>query len=478
VHDLLILGGVVIDGSGAPRRRADVAVDGDRIAAVGDLTGAQARRRIDAEGLVVAPGFIDSHSHDDRLLLEPPPAGTGHPKLLQGVTTVVTGNCGVSLAPRLREEAPAPLDLLGADGRRFASFADYLDALRAERPALNAAPLVGHTSLRVAAMSELDRAATAAEVERMRSLLAEALAAGAFGMSTGVYYPPARAATTEELIEVGRPLAGHGLVTMHIRDEGDAIDSALREALAVGRALDVDLVLSHHKLMGPRNHGRSRETLALLEQAAGGQRVCIDCYPYNASSTMLLPERVPLSTDVQITWSRAEPAAAGRSLKAMAAERGLAPEELARQLQPAGAIYFAMSEDDVERILAHPLTMVGSDGLPHDERPHPRLWGSFPRVLSHYARERHLFSLETAVHKMTGLTARRFGLAERGRVVPGAFADVTLFDPQRIEDRARFDDPAAAPAGIRTVLINGRPAVADGAVVDLHAGQVLRRSRG
>jgi N-acyl-D-amino-acid deacylase len=477
MHDLVIEGGTVIDGSGAPRRRADVAVQGDRIVAVGDLAGSAAHRRIDAEGLVVAPGFIDSHTHDDRLLLDPPAPGDGHPKLLQGVTTVVTGNCGVSLAPRVRDDAPAPLDLMGDGAARFATFGAYLDALRAARPALNAVPLVGHTTLRVATMSELDRAATPGEIETMASMLAEALAAGAAGLSTGVYYPPARAATTEELIAVGRPLAGGGLVTMHIRDEGDAIDDALREALAVGRALDVDLVLSHHKLMGPRNHGRSRETLALLDEAARTQRVCIDCYPYNASSTMLLPERVPLSTDVQITWSRAEPAAAGRSLKALAAERGLAPEELARRLQPAGAIYFAMSEDDVERILAHPLTMVGSDGLPHDERPHPRLWGSFPRVLGHYARERHLFSLETAVHKMTALTARRFSLAGRGLVAPGAYADLALFDPDAVADRARFDDPIAPPSGIVAVFVNGRQAVDDGTLLDAHAGRVLTRLR-
>jgi N-acyl-D-amino-acid deacylase len=472
MHDLLIEGGLLIDGSGAPRCRADVAIDGDRVTAVGHLAGAAARRRIDADGLIVAPGFIDSHTHDDRLLLEPT---ARHPKLLQGVTTVVTGNCGVSLAPLQHPNPPAPLDLMGADAWHFAHFGDYVAALAAQRPAVNAVPLVGHTTLRVGAMADLDRAADADEIARMRSALNEALEAGAFGMSTGVYYPPARAATTAELIDVGRPLAGHGLVTMHIREEGDAIDDALREALAVGRALDVDLVLSHHKLMGLRNHGRSRTTLALLESAAATQRVCIDCYPYAASSTMLLPERVPMSTDVQITWSRAEPAAAGRSLRTMAAERGLAPEVLARQLQPAGAIYFAMSEDDVERILAHPLTMIGSDGLPHDERPHPRLWGSFPRVLAHYARRRHLFNLETAVHKMTGLTARRFGLAGRGHVTPGAFADLTLFDADRVEDRARFDDPLAAPSGLHAVLVNGRAVVEQGTVIDLHAGRVLRR---
>ena len=468
--DLLIRGGTVIDGSGAVRRRADVAVQGERIVALGDLAGERAHRVLDAQGLVVAPGFIDSHTHDDRLLLEPVPR---HPKLLQGVTTVVTGNCGASLAPLHRP--PEGFDLMGAADFGFAHFADYLQALRAAPPATNAVPLVGHTTLRMACMSALDRPATAAECEAMAAEVAHAFEAGAFGLSTGVYYPPARAASTDELIAVGRPLAGRGLVTMHIRDEGDAIDTALREALAVGRALDVDLVLSHHKLMGRANHGRSRETLALLEQAAAGQRVCIDCYPYAASSTVLLPERVALSTDVQITWSRAEPSAAGRSLRQMAAERGLAPEALARQLLPAGAIYFAMDEADVERILAHPLTMIGSDGIPQDAVPHPRLWGSFPRVLGHYARDRGLLSLEAAVHKMTGLTARRFGLAARGLVAPGHFADLVLFDPATVADRARFDDPVQPPQGIGTVLLNGRVVVDEGAVTELRAGRLLQR---
>ncbi|MFO1329673.1 MAG: D-aminoacylase [Rubrivivax sp.] len=472
MHDRLIRGGTVIDGSGAPRRRADVAIDGEHIVAVGDLSGARAREVVDAEGLIVAPGFIDVHTHDDMLLLQHP---ARHPKLLQGVTTVVTGNCGVSVAPLTHPSPPAPLDLMGDASSRFATFADYLGALRAARPSLNALPLVGHTTLRVEAMADVSRAASDAEIARMQALLAEALQAGAAGLSTGVYYPPARAATTQELIEVGRPLAGSGLVTMHIRDESDAIDDALREALAVGRALDVDLVLSHHKLMGVANHGRSRETLALLEQATQAQRVCIDCYPYDASSTMLLPERVGVSRDVQITWSKTEPAAAGRSLRQMAAERGLAPEALAAQLQPAGAIYFAMSEDDVERILAHPLTMVGSDGLPHDLHPHPRLWGSFPRVLGRYARERGLFSLEQAVHKMTGLTARRLRLHGRGLVAPGAYADLVLFDAAQVADRADFGAPTQAPAGIRAVWVNGAPALVDGECVPCHAGRLLHR---
>lgn len=476
MFDILIQGGTVIDGSGAPRRRADVGVTGDAIAAVGDLAGHAARRRIDAEGLIVAPGFIDGHTHDDALLLQHPAA---HPKLMQGVTTVVAGNCGISLAPLARDSSPPPpLDVLGATPLRFARFANYLAALQAAQPAVNAAALVGHTTLRVGCVADLGRAATPAETAAMRARLAEALQAGAIGLSTGVYYPPARAATTQELIDVAEPLRdGAGLITMHIRDEGDAIESALQEALAVGRAVNAPLVLSHHKLMGRANHGRSVQTLALIEAAAREQDVCLDCYPYVASSTMLLPERVPMSSDVRITWSQAEPSAAGRSLMQMAAERGIDPVELAERLCPGGAVYFAMSDEDVDRILAHPLSMVGSDGLPHDRAPHPRLWGTFPRVLGHYVRERRLLALEAAVHKMTGLPARRFGLAGRGELRPGAAADVTLFDAAQVIDGASFDAPTTPPRGIRLVLVNGRVALHDGQPQDDRAGRVLRRMR-
>lgn len=470
--DLLIEHGELIDGSGAPRRRADVGVADGRVVAIGTLGGTAARRRVDARGQVVAPGFIDSHTHDDALVLQHP---ARHPKLLQGVTTVITGNCGISLAPLVHPAPPAPLDILPGPWT-MPCFADYVQAVQAARPALNAALLVGHTTLRVGAMTDLSRAARSDEIARMRTALHEALEAGAIGLSTGVFYPPARAATTEELIAVGQPLAGgRGMVTMHIRDEAADIDTALREALAVGRALDAPLVLSHHKLMGTAQHGGSARTLALIEAAAAAQSVCLDCYPYTASSTMLLPERVATSRDVMITWSRAEPAAAGRSLRTMAAERGIDATELARQLLPGGAIYFAMSDEDVERILAHPLAMVGSDGLPGEGPQHPRLWGTFPRVLGHYARERGLFSLEQAVHKMTGLTARRFGLAGRGVLQPGAAADITVFDPATVADRASYAEPQAAPVGITTVLVNGQVVVEQGEVVQHHAGQLLRR---
>ena len=476
MHELLILGGTVIDGSGAPRQQADVAVEGGRISAIGDLAGAAAHRCIDARGLIVAPGFIDCHTHDDLLLLEHPAA---HPKLLQGVTTVVTGNCGVSLAP-MAEDAPPSLLTANAGPasrtQRHPTMAAYMAALRAAQPAVNAAVLVGHTTLRQQAMTDLARPANNDEVARMRSALQEALDAGAIGLSTGVYYPDARAASTQELIDVAEPLRdGAGLITMHIRDEADAIDDALREALAVGRAVNAPLVLSHHKLMGTANHGGSMRTLALVEAAAREQTVCMDCYPYVASSTMLLPARVAVSRDVRITWSKAEPEAAGRSLLEMAAERGMDPTALAHQLLPGGAIYFAMSDEDVDRILAHPLVMIGSDGLPHDPVPHPRLWGTFPRVLGQYVRQRKLLALEAAVHKMTGLSARRFGLATRGELRPGGAADLTVFNAEQVLDGATFDAPIAAPTGLRWVLVNGRVAVDDGRQADDRAGQVLRR---
>lgn len=476
--DLIIEGGTVIDGSGAPRQRADVGIIDGRITAVGDLRGEAAHRRHDATGRIVAPGFIDAHTHDDRLLLQ---ASEGpHPKLTQGVTTVITGNCGISLAPlRLDGTAPpAPLDLLGREDWHFDSFADYLDALDAYRPAVNAACLVGHTTLRVRHMADLARDADADECRRMAADLDDALAAGALGMSTGLYYPPARAASTAEVIAVGAPLTDHqGIVTMHLRDEGDEIDDAMREGFLIGRTLNVETVLSHHKLIGKRNHGRSVQTLAMVEEAATQQPLCMDCYPYHASSTMLLASRVSQSSEVLVTWSDTDPAAAGRSLFDLAKERGVAPEALVPQLLPAGAIYFAMDEDDVSRILAHPLTMVGSDGLAHDKVPHPRLWGTFPRVLGHYARDRGLFPLETAVHKMTGLTARRFGLPDRGLVRAGHAADLVVFDAEAVADRATFENPTALSAGINAVFVNGTLACEGGRTVDAHAGRVLRRGQ-
>ena len=477
VIDLVIEGGELVDGTGAPRWRADIGIHGDKIVAIGPLANQLARQRVNAKGRVVAPGFIDVHTHDDCLLLHAPLGA--HPKLSQGVTTVITGNCGISLAPLITHAPPAPLDLLGVGDWRFDSFADYLDALEQAQPIVNAACLVGHSTLRVKHMQQLGQAATPSECARMANELEDALAAGAIGMSTGVYYPPAQAATAAELVAVGQPLAAAGgIVAMHIRDEGDAITAALREAFHIGKALGVTTVLSHHKLVGTANHGRSVETLGMIEAAALTQSVCMDCYPYHASSTMLLPARVHQSSDVLVTWSKAEPAAAGRSLFDLARERNQPPELLAQALQPAGAIYFAMDEADVARIMAHPLSMIGSDGLAHDVQPHPRLWGTFPRVLGRYVREQRVLSLELAIHKMTGLSARRFALKGRGVLAVGHFADIVIFDEQYVTDRASYQQPTQASRGIDAVYINGVLACKDGETFSAHAGRVLRRGVG
>lgn len=468
----VLRGGEVVDGTGTPRFSGDVVVAGGRIAAVLPAGEGVAGRVIRVDGRIVCPGFIDSHSHDDQQVLEPAAA---QPKLSQGVCTVVTGNCGISLAPLRTGDPPPPLDILGRDAFRFERFGDYLHALDAARPGVNVAPLVGHISIRIKHVRDLQRTASPDETAAMHQEVLKALDAGAFGLSTGVYYPPARAAGTRELLDVCAALRGRDAVlAMHIRDEADHVSKALDEALSVGAHSQARLIISHHKVMGPANHGRTAETLAMIDAAARTQEVCLDCYPYEASSTMLDAQKAARTGHVLITWSTPHPQLSGRTLASIAKEWALGLEEAAARLMPGGAIYFSMAQQDVDRVLLHPATMIGSDGLPHDQRPHPRLWGSFPRVLGHYSRDRGLFPLEAAIHKMSGLPARRFGLHGRGILKQGNAADLVVFDPLRIHDAATYESPTAPPLGIDAVVVNGEIAMWRGELLNPHAGRRLR----
>jgi N-acyl-D-amino-acid deacylase len=471
----LLRGGEVIDGSGRTRRRADIAIAGDRIAEVGLVTRAQGAREIDVSGKIVAPGFIDVHTHDDRALFATPAMAA---KASQGVTTVVTGNCGISLAPLVPDRSPPPpLDLLGevAD-YRYARFADYLAALDQAPAALNAACLVGHSTLRVGAMAALDRPAEKAELARMGERLQEALDAGAVGLSSGLAYAPAYHAPAEEIEALAALLRPAGaLYTTHMRNEGDAVTNSLAESFAAGRAAGVPVVISHHKTVGRENFGRTAETLPLIAAAIARQEVGLDAYPYIASSTVLSGAQAARALKVLVTWSKSAPEQAGRELAAIAADWHVSEQEATDRLQPAGAVYWMMDEADVQRVLQFEYTMIGSDGLPHDTHPHPRLWGAFPRVLGYYSRELGLFSLEEAVRRMTGLSAFRFGLTGRGILAPGSYADVTVFDPETVVDRATFEAPTIPAQGIEHVFVNGRPVWTDGEPTGERPGRALRR---
>lgn len=475
--DLLFRNALLIDGSGEAARNADLAIAGGRVVAIGRLDPGSAAVVRELDGLALAPGFIDVHTHDDRLVLSQPDMS---PKLSQGVTTVVTGNCGISLAPLGERDAVPPLNLVAADdGRRYERFADWVGALEASPPSVNVAGLVGHTTLRVRTMGALDRPADDAEIAAMQALVAEAMQAGAIGASTGTFYDPAAAATADEILRVLEPLRGTGaLIASHLRDETSHILEAMDEAVGIARSLGVRQVLSHHKVAGREQHGRSVQTLARVDALRKHADVCLDCYPYVAASTVLQSRSAAIATRTVVAWSLARPDAAGRELDELAAELGVDREAAIAMLQPAGAIYFTMDEGDVERILAHPETMVGSDGLPHDRFPHPRLWGAFPRVLGHYRRERGLFSLEIAVRKMSGLAADRFGLHGRGYLRPGCAADLVIFDPDTIADTATFARPTSPARGIVSVFVNGVESWVDGRHTGAHAGGPIRRSTG
>jgi N-acyl-D-amino-acid deacylase len=472
--DIVLKGGLVIDGGGAPAYAADVALKGDTIVAVSPDLRIDGARTIDVSGLVVAPGFIDVHTHDDLVCITQPDMT---PKISQGVTTVIAGNCGISAALlRFQDSVDEPFNLLGArEDFAYDTFADYRRAIEAVEPRVNVAALVGHSTLRVLCLDDIDRPATPAERERMDALLRESLTQGALGLSSGVFYAPAWAADVEELQALAKTVAeAGGVYTAHIRDEREGIIEALREAFAVAAPSGAPLILSHHKCAGVRNWGRAAETLGLIDETRQRQPVHLDCYPYTAGSTIIRPDLADGEVEILVNWSEPHPEMAGRTLASIAADWSLTEPQAAERLMPGGASYFQMAEADMRAILSHPCCMVGSDGLPHDKRPHPRLWGAFPRVLGHYARDQKLLSLEAAVHKMTGLAADTFGLTGRGRIAAGLKADITVFDAGAIIDEATYETPTRQAKGIEYVFVNGRLSWSHGAPVGSRAGRFLR----
>lgn len=473
--DLVIENALVVDGTGWPGFGADVSVKDGKIAEIGVLSDCNARERINGTGLVLCPGFIDVHTHDDVAVFNTPDMPF---KLSQGVTTVIAGNCGMSAAPLASaDRMPPPFPLLGTpDVYRYPTVADYRTAIEASPAAVNVALLVGHSSLRLNSMrGDLSAAASPYEIDAMAGALDTALAQGAIGLSSGLDYPPAEKATMDEMVTLAKVLSHHSnaIYTTHMRDEGDNVVEAVKETLETGRQAGARVVISHHKCAGPKNYGRSIETLKLIDKAQQSQDVTLDVYPYTASATSLIPKFIDGAESVLVAWSEPHPECGGRLLADIARDWGCSERDAVDRLDPAGAVYFQMDEEDLRRILAFPTSMIGSDGLPGRQKPHPRLWGTFPRVLARYVREQAVLSLQHAIRKMTGLSAETFGLQDRGLIYPGFAADMVLFDPQKIADTATFEEPERPATGIRRVFVNGELAWADGISTGSRTGQFL-----
>src|SRR4051794_13325572 len=493
--DFVIRNATVYDGTGAPPRVADVAVTDGKIEAVGDLSGAHAASEVAADGLALAPGFIDVHSHDDFAVFLMPEMEF---KVGQGVTTDVVGNCGLGAAPF--ESSHTYLRFFGADQHRDAlpawdTYGEYLDALDRDPPSLNVAVLVGHGTVRLDAMGNERRAPTDAELARMIDTLDGALDAGCVGYSTGLIYEPGRYSNTDELVALAQAMARTGgLYASHMRNEADFLVDAVTETIRIGEDGAVPVQISHHKASGRSAWGLVKESLAVIDDARGrGVDVTADQYPYTAGSTSLFAVLQnyeegtagvgPVEWDtITVVSAPAHTEWEGHSLAALAEDFGIDPPEAARRVVDAegyGAVVVleSMHEDDVRTVMAHPSTMIGSDGIPtFGGKPHPRLYGTFARVLGRYARDERVLPLEEAVHRMTGMPAAKFGLAGRGVIEAGAHADLVLFDPTTIDDIATYDAPRRHPTGISIVWVNGVAVVRDGAHTGVRPGRALRRA--
>jgi N-acyl-D-amino-acid deacylase len=500
-YDMVVRDARVVDGSGAPWFRADVGVRGDSIAAVAPRLAGTARRVIEAGGHVAAPGFIDLHSHARGGIFDRPAAEN---YLRQGVTTLVEGPDGSSPLP------------LGA----------FLDKLEELRPGVNLASFVGHGSVRAAVVGTEDRSPTPAELERMRELVRQGMRDGAFGLSTGLFYVPGSFARSDEVIALAR-VAGElgGMHISHMRDEAAGVLDSVRETIAIGEEGGLPTQVTHHKMIGRAAWGRSVDSLRLVREARErGVDVTVDQYPYTASSTALsaallppwslaggqsaLRERLSDAAqrarilevvkdrirnergggdprNIQIAACGFDHSLEGRTLAAILEGRGVpstveSAAELTLEIADRGgasAIFHAISEEDVERILAAPFTMVASDGeIPAfgQGAPHPRSYGTFARVLAVYVREKRLLTLEDAIRKMTSLPAARLGLADRGLLRPGMKADLVVLDPATVRDRATYEKPHQYAEGVSLVLVNGEPVLDGDRMTGARPGRVLR----
>jgi N-acyl-D-amino-acid deacylase len=524
LYDILIKNGRVYDGTGAPWFYGDIAVKDGKIVKIGNLTTDTAKKVIDAAGLAVSPGFIDIHSHSDMSFIINPLADS---KVKQGVTTEVTGNCGSSVAPLTEMAKQYGKQLTDEDiDVTWSTMAEYFDALEEKGLSINVAGLMGHGTIRAGVMGFDRRPPTDAELDAMKALIAQAMDDGAVGMSTGLIYPPSSYADTAEIIELAKVVSEkNGLYFTHMRNEADALLESVKETIEIGRQACIPVQIAHHKTVGERNWGKVKQSLEMIVEARKqGVDVTLDQYPYIASSTSLTsiipgwaheggrdalvdrlkqPEtRARLKKEVSERmgdgWVRYVISRVskqhnkrfeGMDLAAVAKTEQKDPCDAAFDLLVdedgnVGQIKFGMTEEDVETVMKHPLVMIGSDGSSladygelGEGKPHPRNYGTFPRVLGKYSRQRGVLPLEEALRKMTSMPATRLGLWDRGVLRVGAWADITVFDPDTVEDVSDFQDPHKYARGIPYVIVNGALVVNEGAHTKVTPGRVLRRGK-